>query len=51
MYQYVKITNKVGVTIFNLKVKNLNRLIEFNQINAMNTNEFSIFRVDKVVRL
>ena len=37
MNKDVSFTHKVGMTIFNLKVEYLNRLIEFKEIYALNS--------------
>ena len=51
MYQYAKITNKVSMRVFNFKVKDFNRLVEFDQVDAMNTNNLPILGIYKIVWL
>ena len=50
MHQYAKFTNKVGMTILNLKVKDLNRFIEFKEIYALNSSSIPILGVNNIVR-
>ena len=50
MNQYTKFTNKVGMAIFNLKVKDLNRLIKFKQIYTLYSCCVPIFGVNNIAR-
>ena len=36
MHQYAKLTHKVGMTILNLEVKDLNRLVKRKKVYALN---------------
>ena len=48
MHQNKGITNKVGMAIFNFKVEYLNRLIEFNQIDALDDGSIPVLGVNNV---
>ena len=48
MYKNETISNKVSMAIFNLKVKDLNRLIKFKQINALNRCGTPVLGVDNI---
>ena len=51
MYKDDIITNKVGMTIFNLEVKDLNRLVKFKKINTLNSSGVPILGVYNIIRI
>ena len=51
MNKNVQFTNKIGMTILNLKVKDFNRFVKLDQINTMNSSMIPISRINKVIRL
>ena len=48
MYKYKIVTDKVGMAIFNLEVKDLNRLVEFKEIYALDSCGVPIFGVNDI---
>ena len=48
MYKNETISNKVSMAIFNLKVKDLNRLVKFKQINALNGCSAPVLGIDNI---
>lgn len=51
MNKNVQFTNKVGMTIFNLEVKDFNRLVKFKEIYALNGCSAPILSINNIVRL
>ena len=47
--QNVKVTHKIGMTIFNLKVKDLNGFVEFKEGNALNSCRAPILGVNNIL--
>ena len=49
MYQYMKITHKIGMRIFNLKVEDLNGLVQLKKTYASDSCRAPVFGVDSIV--
>lgn len=49
MYQYMKITHKIGMRIFNLEVEDLNGLVQFKKTYASDSCRAPVFGVDNII--
>ena len=48
MHQNTSITDKIGMTILDLKVKDLNRLVEFDKVDTLDSYSVPILSVNSI---